>query len=382
MHERESAGVLSKLSEIFPRTPELEYFYELALRHLDTGTLPARSVAIMGCGFPESLVYAAGLVPYWIPGGSTAAAALASETLPRDADPVSRSMFGALTDGGFPGEIPTIIPIACDSHRKIAYTLKRMGRNVLTLDTPFARNQSALREWARQKERCMEAVARYAGKRVTQESLESARKLVEAARTQARRFDKLCRMKADMLPGAFRLFLLNSYYFTDDLTRWTANLARLCAALRAYTGHAARRMRPRVLLIGSPVCFPNFKLPLMLEEAGLTLYSSIDCYTRHLLGGEDSIFDGQVRNDALWREAGRLTREGAVDGIVCHVLKGQIEYDFELMRMEDTLTRHDIPVIRLETDYHEQDVEQLRIRLDAFGEMLLNRRYSRMGAAV
>jgi hypothetical protein len=30
----------------------------------------------------------------------------------------------------------------------------------------------------------------------------------------------------------------------------------------------------------------------------------------------------------------------------------------------------DIPVFRLETDYQYQDVEQLRIRLEAFAEML------------
>jgi hypothetical protein len=34
------------------------------------------------------------------------------------------------------------------------------------------------------------------------------------------------------------------------------------------------------------------------------------------------------------------------------------------------LDRRDIPVFRLETDYQYQDVEQLRIRLEAFAEML------------
>ena len=59
-----------------------------------------------------------------------------------------------------------------------------------------------------------------------------------------------------------------------------------------------------------------------------------------------------------------------VDGVVCHILKGQIEYDFALARLEPLLDRRDIPVFRLETDYQYQDVEQLRIRLEAFAEML------------
>jgi benzoyl-CoA reductase/2-hydroxyglutaryl-CoA dehydratase subunit BcrC/BadD/HgdB len=59
-----------------------------------------------------------------------------------------------------------------------------------------------------------------------------------------------------------------------------------------------------------------------------------------------------------------------VDGIVCHILKGQIEYDFMLSRLEPLFEQHDVPVFRLETDYQYQDVEQLRIRLEAFAEML------------
>ena len=59
-----------------------------------------------------------------------------------------------------------------------------------------------------------------------------------------------------------------------------------------------------------------------------------------------------------------------VDGVIFHILKGQIEYDFELSRLEPLFDRMDIPVFRLETDYQYQDVEQLRIRLEAFAEML------------
>lgn len=65
--------------------------------------------------------------------------------------------------------------------------------------------------------------------------------------------------------------------------------------------------------------------------------------------------------------------------IVYHVLKGQIEYDFELGRFEELSEKLDIPVFRLETDYNYQDIEQLRIRLEAFSEILNQRRYRRFG---
>ena len=63
------------------------------------------------------------------------------------------------------------------------------------------------------------------------------------------------------------------------------------------------------------------------------------------------------------------------------MLKGQIEYDFELPKIEAMASEYDVPVIRLETDYQQQDVEQLRIRLEAFGEMLRQRNQERMRIA-
>ena len=66
----------------------------------------------------------------------------------------------------------------------------------------------------------------------------------------------------------------------------------------------------------------------------------------------------------------RAIRGGRIEGIIFHVLKGQIEYDVEMARMEEMFESCEIPVFRLETDYQDHDIEQLRIRLEAFREML------------
>ena len=38
--------------------------------------------------------------------------------------------------------------------------------------------------------------------------------------------------------------------------------------------------------------------------------------------------------------------------------------------LEDELGQMGIPVIRMETDYNEEDIEQLRIRIEAFVELI------------
>ena len=52
------------------------------------------------------------------------------------------------------------------------------------------------------------------------------------------------------------------------------------------------------------------------------------------------------------------------------MLRGCLVYDFEYRKTEEELDQLGIPVIRLETDYNEEDIEQLRIRIEAFIEMI------------
>ena len=77
-----------------------------------------------------------------------------------------------------------------------------------------------------------------------------------------------------------------------------------------------------------------------------------------------------TRNSSLEKQVREIIRRGNIEGVVFHILKGQIEHDFELLRYERLFEKEGIPVFRLETDYQYQDIEQLRIRMEAFSEML------------
>ena len=49
-------------------------------------------------------------------------------------------------------------------------------------------------------------------------------------------------------------------------------------------------------------------------------------------------------------------------------------HPFPRNRCEPYFEEKNLPVIRLETDYQYQDVEQLRIRIEAFSELLVQKR--------
>ena len=190
----------------------------------------------------------------------------------------------------------------------------------------------------------------------------------------------------------------SSYYYTGDLPEWTEQLRRLNEELqgrrRRYT--PGKLNCPGILLMGSPVYFPNYKVPFLIQDIGLTILRSIDVTTLQLGREPIRISRGMRReqiiravadrwfrqdgstayavNKSLYQSAVRCLMECRIEGVVYHVLKGQIEFDFELERLEKLFDRFGIPVFRLETDYQYQDVEQLRIRMEAFSEMLTQNR--------
>ena len=65
-----------------------------------------------------------------------------------------------------------------------------------------------------------------------------------------------------------------------------------------------------------------------------------------------------------------MVRDYRVEGVIYHVLRGCLVYDYEYRLVEEELEGMGIPVIRLESDYTDQDVEQLRIRSEAFVETI------------
>ena len=65
-----------------------------------------------------------------------------------------------------------------------------------------------------------------------------------------------------------------------------------------------------------------------------------------------------------------MLKDYNVQGVIYHVLRGCLVYDYEYQALEEELGKLKIPVIRVESDYNEEDVEQLRIRVEAFIELI------------
>ena len=148
-YEAEHQNIAERLMREMPPFKEAEQLLELVRTHF---SLAARDtlhpkVMILGSAFPEELVYAFGITPYWVLGGSLQTGAWAGELAPRDADPVSRSILGFLLGmGEMTRDALTLLPIVSDSTRKLTYLLRREGLKVHTLDISPVKDESAARK--------------------------------------------------------------------------------------------------------------------------------------------------------------------------------------------------------------------------------------------
>ena len=359
-------------------------------------------VVLLGTAIPEEMVIAAGAKPYWIIGGSLGSVAWSDDLVPRDTDPVSRSIAGYINrpEGADFSDSLFIIPLINDSMRKIAYDLKSEGHKVCLIDVPpDSKDKYAAEKYAGQLTSMCEAVSEKTKARISRSSVVSAMKTVSAARSVMHRFLEITRGHTDIITDAARLFVQNSYYMSPSIGEWTFHVESLIREIENRIGQSKNKKteHPAVMLLGSPVFFPNYKIPFLVSKCGLEISEAVDYLSmksfitynkKTLWGSRDRLirniastwlrYDSSpayVKNDAMYDYVSWFVQNHKIEGVVYHVLKGQIEYDFELERFEAMLSKQGIPVFRLETDYQYQDVEQLRIRMEAFSEMLTQRRY-------
>lgn len=378
--------------------PESEYFLDLIKQYYSPEILAETKpqIIVLGTDFPGEIIHAlTGQPPYWIIGGNSAFTAASDEEVPRDTDPVTRAALGQLLVMAQAKDTAlVIVPCSSDAQRKTAYYLRAHGWKIVTVWIPAVKDEATHKAFLAELDHTIRTICRHVGKRYTSFALNRSVEYMNTVRADIHAFLDAARRNEKIMPGAVRMAVLDSFFMTSDLETWHTHLKELTAAI----SQGCKSEQPRILLIGSPVYFPNFKIPNLLSDAGVEICGSIDSRSGQYEGAtnhdslkgiaalahfyfEHDSSSAFVRNQALMEAIRHYVEETEPDGIIWHVLKGQIEYDFELNRCEKYFEEMDLPVIRLETDYQYQDVEQLRIRIEAFSELLTQKKKEKGGAS-
>ena len=409
--EMEARGALEQVMSLQETPSEAKWFLNCLYRGFSQKLLSREKpeIILLGEDIPWELVKAAGARTRIVLGGSLETTHWSDAMLPRDADPISRSACGWLMNPHFnlAENALVLTALTSDSRRKLTGLMRDNGIHVLAVDLPPMWDRLAWQEaWVDGMARVVRAIEDHTDKTVTRHALADAIIQRERVRIGVAAFKRASLAAKDALSPAMRQLILESFWFTPNTDEWLMRLNRLTAVLREYAQRHAKPAedRPRVLIAGSPVIFPNEKLPLLLESAGLEFVDTVDSISVQLempapklprFGGVTGLLLQMAEcrllrdasgawtvNHGLWDGLKRKLDVQQVDGVVYHELKGQIELDFELPRVEALCERYGVPVFRLETDYQQQDVEQLRIRMEAFAEMLRQQHMAGMRIAL
>ena len=381
---------------------ELTWFLNTALMRFDDNYLKNKQprLIVLGNDIPAEIIYAVCDRPFYVLGGSLGTAHWADELTPRDTDPCSRSSLGWMVNPEFDITKDSLIvtAVSSDSRRKLISILQNAGRKVEAMDIPpISATRNATEYYQDQLVTLAEKIGKHTGKRFTGRNLKNAAKKVARAHRYWQRFQTAAYAARGFISDEAVLLVNQCMYFADSLDEWMIGVSRLIEELDTLSNRFAlmQKDKPKVMILGSPVVFPNYKVPQLIASAGMRIAAVADSLSLEAdlavpkakrTVSADKLLDqivaehlqatssgAKVNNEGLYSYFLYLLRLLQPDGIVCHILKGQIEYDFELPMIERTAEEAGIPVFRLETDYQYQDMEQLRIRMEAFGEMLTQR---------
>ncbi len=346
---------------------------------------------------PDEVVFAADAIAtglcggsqFWVPGGE--------KVLPTSTCPLIKASVGARLDKTCPffriadmyvGET------TCDGKKK-AWEILAEDVPVHVMDLPQMKRPKDIAAWADEIKIFLSKVEELTGNKVTPEKLAASIKLINDKRRALERLYAF--RKNEKLPISGKdVLLISQIAFYDDPTRFTSMTNKLCDELEKRVEENVSVFpagTKRIMLTGTPLAIPNWKLHHIVETSGAAVVVEEMCtgtrYFENMVDETKSTLDEQVAaladrymgincacftpNEGRVEDILRLAEEYDVDGIIDVNLKFCSLYDTEGYKVERAIKEAGIPVLGIETDYTDQDAEQLKTRIGAFIEMLGSR---------
>jgi benzoyl-CoA reductase/2-hydroxyglutaryl-CoA dehydratase subunit BcrC/BadD/HgdB len=342
---------------------------------------------------PEELIWAAGATCVGLCAGADVGTQLAEKVLPRNTCALIKAFVGF--------KLARLCPFiescdflvgetTCDGKKK-AYEILNDFKPTYVMEIPQMKRDTDRALWRAEMVRFKEMVEEATGMTITAQSLALAIEMVNRRRKALQRLARL--RAADPAPISGRdALLINQIAFYDDPPRLTAKINELCDQLEARikAGEGVANGAVRLLVSGCPMAVPNWKLPYIVESSGAVIVGEESCIgernTRDLVAEDgrtveemlDRLVDRYMKidcacftpNEERLDHIVELARRLKAAGVIHYSLQFCGPYTTEAYKVEKRLEAEGIPMLKLETDYSMEDVEQLKTRVEAFVEVI------------
>lgn len=345
---------------------------------------------------PEEIVTAAGAICVGLCGGLDIAIEEVEKVLPRNLCSLIKSFMGfklAKVCPYFESCDLIVGETTCDGKKK-AFEVLNEYAPVYVMETPQMKKDMDYKMWKDELYRFVEVMENLTGKSIDEESLREGVRKIDAKRKALQRVSAARKAKPSPISGKDAL-LVYQIAFYDDPVRFAQKVNELADELEEWVKNgisaSGNGEGPRIMITGTPMAIPNWKLPHIVETAGATVVYDELCtgerYFQDLVGDVegksfDEIIDAIAKrsleidcacftpNERRIKKIVEKAKEYQVDGVIHYSLQFCDPYTIEAFKVERELKEAGIPVMRVETDYSQEDVGQLRTRVEAFLELV------------
>jgi benzoyl-CoA reductase/2-hydroxyglutaryl-CoA dehydratase subunit BcrC/BadD/HgdB len=374
-------------------TNRLQQVTEQNLIDIEKAKASGRSAIGFYCLYsPTEMALAADAIPLPLCGTRNDPIGAAEEILPRNLCPLIKSSFGfAVTDTCPFFRFSDIIigDTTCDGKKKMFELLSRY-KTTHVLQLPQSQDcVTALPLWRSELERFKRIIEDQTGVKISRERLRSAICLMNRERSAKKALMDLGKLNPAPLNGSRMLEILFKLGFLADKGKGIALMEQIVAevhkgAVESDQEHVSHGKR--ILLTGVPVGLGSDKVIKIIEQSGACVVAFENCsgYKQAFLVDENkdpmealaeqylstpcSVMSPNTGRLDLLKE---MIHEFSVDGVIDLTWQACHTYNIEAFFINEFIQEtFGIPTLHLETDYTESDTEQLRVRIQAYLEML------------
>ncbi|ANE22193.1 3-hydroxyacyl-ACP dehydratase [Denitrobacterium detoxificans] len=324
---------------------------------------------------------------FWVPEGE--------KHLPADVCPLIKASLGARLGKTCPffRIVDQIVgETTCDGKKKM-YEIMAKDVPMHIMELPHMKRDVDVARFAQEIALFAKNVEEVTGNELTAEKLAEAIDIINNRRKALARVYET-RKDPDTIPisGTDALLMMQIAFF-DDPVRCAEMANKLADELEQRLVDKVSVFpagTKRILLTGTPLAIPNWKLHHIIETSGAAIVCEENCtgtkFFTNLVDDSATTLEGQFQalaerymkincacftpNEARIQEVIQLAKDYHVDGVINQNLKFCTTFKVEAPALEDALEEAGIPVLNIETDYTDNDAEQLRTRIGAFVEML------------
>jgi len=340
---------------------------------------------------PDEIAYAAEVEPFALCGGSGWSVNYADTMFPRDICPLVRSTFGMALSGTCPYKKLKDFALGettCDAKKK---TWDLLG--IKTLEVPQRKNPIDRDLWKHEVYAFKDMVESLSQVKVTPERLSETIKLVNRKRKILQRINDLRKLPNPPISGVDAL-LVSQISLNHNINKFIEAGEKLIKELeeRHKKGISAyTKSGPRIMIAGTPSPMGYAKVHHVVESCGMQVvvdesctgqryYSNpVDETKTDLEGMMTAIADRYFKIDCPCFSPNKeridnivaTVKEYSVQGVVQSILMYCHGFNVEAKVIENALDAIKIPSLKIVTDYSDEDLEQIGVRMESFRDMLL-----------